>query len=631
MKRILTLIFVVGVQASCLLEGPSIDLGKRDIALTILHTTDIHSRLLPYTYAPPAPIEAHGLKFENAPFGGAARLATLIKRERARANRSLYLDSGDAFQGAPIFNKFKGEPEVRILSELGVDAFAIGNHDFDLGADNAILQYGTWANFPILAANWWTDNFSVPGNKALGDMIAPMTVVDVRGLRVMILGFGNRSSMTSLGQGGNSIGVTPLDSQQVGQEYINMWAPNVDLIVGLSHLGLTDDNDLVLGTHRYVRSEELPKQHNCAQTSETGVYRCRVPGVRGLDILLGGHHHIVLNPPRQLKDPDGRIVPLVHSGAFLQFLGRLDVVTRPAELMDPPRPAWFGREVVDHRYQVFPIDSRTPDDAETIRRLAPYIQELALSMDLLKPIAFATQTLLRRNPAGTDSVVGNIVADAMRTRAGVETDFVVTNSLGIRDNIYQGPITTEVLFNVFPFENTIATMFLSGAEVQEMFDFVAGRTTSRGCQTQVQVAGVEVTLRCDCAISSDGCCATASRYGGEYPKACAENIRIGGQPLNPNGTYEMGTNDYMAGGGSGFEMLRRNTTQRDTGIPMRTAVEEYLAKFDHCTSIPDGHCDPDVPDSVGCKFEDIVREYGSPACVDPDGLVDGRITTRAAL
>jgi 2',3'-cyclic-nucleotide 2'-phosphodiesterase (5'-nucleotidase family) len=542
----------------------------------------------------------------------------------------IWLDSGDLFQGAPIFNRFSGEPEIRAMSELKLDAFSIGNHDFDLGTRNAFDQYGTWANFPVLASNYWTEDPELQGNSPLGDLVSDTVVLDVKGLRVLIVGLGNRSSMTSLGQGGNSVGVTPLQSHEVTQSYINMWSPYVDVVIGLSHLGADEDKELVLGTHRYFRSSELPADNECADTREVGVKRCRVRGVRGLDLVFGGHHHIVFNPPLAYPDPDGRIVPIVHSGAFLQFLGRLDVITRPASLMEPPRSPWFGREILDHRYQVIPVDSRTERDAQIQRRLAPYVQELALSYDLQKPIAFAAQALLRRNPDGQDSVVGNLVAEAMRTRAGVETDFVVTNSLGIRDNIYQGPITSEVLFNVFPFENTITTLFLSGQEVQEMLNFIAGRSTARGCQTQVQVSGIEYVMRCDCAVNSDGCCATATRYDGEYPKACAENIRIGGQPLNPNGTYEMGANDYIASGGSGFEMLRRNTTQRNTGIAIRTAVEEYLGKFPTCTEVPDLTCTENDPETAGCKLERIVREYGPIPCVKPDGIIDGRIQSRVA-
>ncbi|MBN2362280.1 MAG: bifunctional metallophosphatase/5'-nucleotidase [Deltaproteobacteria bacterium] len=628
MKKLCSAVLTALVVSACYEEGPTIDLGDRDVALTILHTSDIHSRILPYTYDPPAPIEENGLTKENAPFGGIAKLATLIKRERARAKRVIYVDSGDIFQGAPIFNYFKGEPEVRAMSELKLDAFALGNHDFDLGVDNAVLQYGTWANFPVMAANWSTDRADVLGNKQLGSIISPLVVLDVKGLRVLIIGLGNRSSMTSLGEGGNSMGVTPYDPHPLVQQYINQWAPYVDLVVGVSHLGLDEDIRLITGTYRYLRESELSSSPGCGPSSEPGVLRCRVPGVRGLDLLFGGHHHIVLNPPKVLPDPDGRSVPLVHTGAFLQFLGRLDVITRPAKYAEPPRPDWYGREVIDHKYTLFPIDRRTRDDPRMQRRLAPYVQELALNTNLGKPVAFAPESLLRRSPSGTDSVLGNIVAEAIRTRAGVETDFAMTNSLGIRDNIYPGVITSETLFNVFPFENTIATMFVSGAEVQEIFDFVAGRSTARGCQSQVQVAGVSFTMRCDCAINNDGCCAAATRYQGEYPKACAENIRIRGVPINPNGTYELGSNDYIAGGGSGFIMLRRNTTQRNTGIPLRTAVEEWMQQQPPCTASYELACSDEVPDSSACQYKRVLENFGAPACVLPDGIIDGRIERR---
>ena len=61
--------------------------------------------------------------------GGVGRLAYVIGRERARSERVLHLDSGDCFQGAPIFNFYSGEPEVRSLSAMGIDAAVVGGVD----------------------------------------------------------------------------------------------------------------------------------------------------------------------------------------------------------------------------------------------------------------------------------------------------------------------------------------------------------------------------------------------------------------------------------------------------------------------------------------------------------------------
>src|SRR5688572_5801693 len=89
--------------SACTVTRDSPDLVGQDVRLTILHTSDLHSRLFPYTFVPNRFDRDDGLLPENGPFGGAARMATIIRRERAAAGRSLWLDSGDSFQGAPVF------------------------------------------------------------------------------------------------------------------------------------------------------------------------------------------------------------------------------------------------------------------------------------------------------------------------------------------------------------------------------------------------------------------------------------------------------------------------------------------------------------------------------------------------
>ena len=84
---------------------------------------------------------------------------------RDTSGRSLWLDSGDCFQGAPVFNMFKGEAEMRALSLAGMDAAVIGNHEFDLGATNLFEQYDNWASFRLLAANYIFDDPVNPDTK----------------------------------------------------------------------------------------------------------------------------------------------------------------------------------------------------------------------------------------------------------------------------------------------------------------------------------------------------------------------------------------------------------------------------------------------------------------------------------
>ena len=97
--------------------------------------------------------EGLGLLQPNAPFGGVARIATLVADARASAGpRVLHVDSGDCFQGAPIFNLYSGAVELMTMSAIGVDVAVIGNHEFDRGVDNLTNQLLDWATLRYDAA-----------------------------------------------------------------------------------------------------------------------------------------------------------------------------------------------------------------------------------------------------------------------------------------------------------------------------------------------------------------------------------------------------------------------------------------------------------------------------------------------
>src|SRR6185436_19595303 len=92
--------------------------------------------------------------------------------------------------------------------------------------------------------------------------------------------------------------------------------------------------------------------------------------------------------------------------------------------------------------------------------------------------------------------LGNLIATAMWLRLGIQTDFSLTNSTGIRTDLVPGPVTVEQMFNIFPFDNSITKMNLSGVEVQELMDFVARRGAGRGCVSQIQIAGARMVVDC---------------------------------------------------------------------------------------------------------------------------------------
>jgi 5'-nucleotidase / UDP-sugar diphosphatase len=557
--------------AGCTVERPQPNLVGQDIRLTIIHTSDIHSRLFPYNFVPNSFDQAYGLLPANAPFGGIARMATVVKRIRKESQRSLWIDSGDAFQGAPVFNMFKGEAEMRALSLAGMDGQVLGNHEFDLGAKNLYEKIDAWSQFPHLAANYaWDDS---PGRaRSLKDVVYPYFTYDLDGLRIAVIGMGNQDTLSSIYEGGNSLGFRPIEDVRALEAYTRLLRPQVDLVVVVSHIGLDADEGLT--------------------ASEAEDHNITVPGV---DLILGGHLHIVTNPPKLLPNDDGSEyckteqcqTLLVHSGAFAKFVGRLDLVVRVGSNNGD---AEKRSRIVSFAYKNIPVDSRIPDDPDVANLMWPYSVKLAQEIDLHGVFAWVapggsagTAKILRNHQGGGDSQLGNLVARSMQTRSGVDAEFALTNSLGIRADFERGALTNEQMYNVFPFENSITVMYLSGQEVKDTLDFVARRSASRGCRTQAQVSGIwfDMVCRGDCPAQGDF-----------KPNACAKNIYIGENcrggnpdgpvdpakcaPLSLQGLYRVAVNDYIAGGGSGYVVLKRNTSQQNTGISLRDALTVYL-------------------------------------------------------
>jgi 5'-nucleotidase/UDP-sugar diphosphatase len=525
-------------------ESPA--LAGQDVRLTIMHTSDIHSRVIPYEFNPSFTDRELGLGKCQGPYGGMDRIAHVLKTERAKAGRSLHLDSGDCFQGAIIFNEFQGEAEVKTLTMAGLDAAVIGNHEFDAGAHNLMAKAAASSGYDLLAANYDFESSEQPWASELERLSLPSTIYSLDGLNVGVIGMANLSSLNSIHDEDNSLGVRALDEYAViPEQAAKLRAMGADIIVVLSHMGLDDDIEFA----RHLSE---------------------------IDVVIGGHHHVAIDPPLVVtNEVTGKRIPVVHSGAFAKFVGRLDLVIRDGE-------------VLSHSYTLFPIDRNVPSDPEAWEVINEYQEQLDYSYDTSQVIGQATRTLTRYGTTGGDSMLGNFAAEAMRSWPGVETEISITNTLGIRSNIGRDaddicgdtndegtwPITVDDLYNSMPFDNTITTMFLSGREVQEVLDYVSDRSSERGCNSQAQVAGIEFTMNCRDRL--------------------AEDILINGKALDPNGTYELATNDYIAHGGSGFSMLERNTTQFDTGISIRDVVRASITQYYTLPLDTDGDGEEDI-------------------------------------
>jgi 5'-nucleotidase/UDP-sugar diphosphatase len=614
--------------AGCIQVAEQPDLAGQDVHLTLIHTADLHSRFFPYEFAPGQIDRNLGLVPKNgdlAVVGGISRIATVVKNIRNTRDRVLHLDTGDIFQGAPVFNVFNGEVEIRAMTQLGLDAMALGNHEFDRGVTNLVLLKQQYAGFPILAANYLFSDPNDPAQPKLARVIAPYTIFNASGLKVAVIGMGNLSSLQGIYEGGNSLGIRPLETVQVVQDTVRLLREQVDVVVLVSHLGLEEDEDLA--------------QSNPDKVDDGNE---QLAALDGVDVVLGGHLHIVLNPPNRLEHPpkmvDGKLVDggftvVAHSGAFAKFVGQLDLVVHVGDSRSrcedrrlctsdadcgeggtcKPADAQERRSrVKTFTYNLVPIDDQIPEDPDMNDMLEPYRIQLSLRLNLGEKYAVvpcagtgsSCPKVLRNDPTGGDSQLGNLVTGAMRLRRRVEADFALTNSLGIRTDFESGPLDLEQMFNVFPFDNTITTIFLSGLEIQETLDFLAARAGERGCRTQAQVSGLWFVTDCTHKISCGPFDAQGNLANECHPSDRQLNptdpSRLDGPPLIgddcrnhpenctpvlPFASYRVAVNDYIANGGSGFAVLKRNTTKFNTGISLRDALIDYIRTLpDRCST-----------------------------------------------
>src|SRR3982751_6471378 len=155
------------------LTAPLLEPVAGETLITVIHTNDTHSQIDPF----PADDRLYPGK------GGVARRATLVKRVRHENPNTLLIDAGDAFQGTPYFNYYKGEVEYKSMSQIGYDAATIGNHEFDNGVA-ALAAAMKFADFDIVSSNY---DFR---GTLLEKRVKRYSIREVAGVRIGLFGLG---------------------------------------------------------------------------------------------------------------------------------------------------------------------------------------------------------------------------------------------------------------------------------------------------------------------------------------------------------------------------------------------------------------------------------------------------------
>ncbi len=539
------LMVVVGVLAMSLAAN-AVPEGADVMRLSVVFTNDIHGG-----------IDRTGATFMNRefppPLGGAASAVTYIERLRALAEEGgghvLLVDQGDIFQGTPVGNYRKGEAVVDYFNLVGLDAWTLGNHDFDEGSEN-LWHLIEMAEMPVLSANLrWTDS----GEPVEG--VLPYIIKDYDGIKVAIIGI-TTTDTPKMAFPKHVAGLDFLPAIDITARYVEeVRALGADIVIVSGHMGLPYDP--LVGYEELLEDEEREDagSREPLEDRKWGANAMEVGhAVPGIDAFFGGHIHKGFDKP--WEDPSTHTL-------FFQTYGRGSGVGHVDLLIDRKSKTLVGYETPSYRGDLITLfeDEWWPNP-EASEIITAMVADAEAGMD--KVIGTANVDLTRGGDGETR--MGNLVCDAMREE--VAADFAFTNLGGIRDEIPAGAVSPRQVFRVLPFGNTLVVFEVGGRLLKEIIEYRVS-----GDHHGVYMSGAKITY---------------SKTRPDYDRIT--HLTIGGEQWDPDATYRIVTTDFLASGNAGLYML--------PGIPdeqtMRTsttcmdAVVHYIERHTPIGNTTDG-------------------------------------------
>jgi 5'-nucleotidase / UDP-sugar diphosphatase len=561
----------------------SLALGAQGVAyrLTLIHVNDTHSKFEPSLTKLTLDID-DSLKAKSVylELGGYPYAAQVIGELRVAEVNPLVLHGGDFFQGTLYYTKYQGEADVAFWNLVKPDAATLGNHEFDKGSQALRDTLLSKVKFPIVDAD-----VDMRRDPLLKDVAPPAyTVLTVGKERIGVIGATTIETPYISSPDKSIVFIDPAAAAQ--KAVVALAKAGVNKIVLLSHLGY--DEDLKLAAK-----------------------------VSGIDVIVGGHSHTLLGSsfkadglspmgdyPSSVRDAAGGTTLVVQAWEWAKVVGDLAVdfdakgrvvgykdksalaaganFIQAYDLPDPAgnlarvRWQWSGYGLATTVY-----DGKAWVDApketvaywtklyEKVRAAVAARPEIKLVVGdpeawaLARGYALGVQDLQRTVVAqvgedlkrGFNAGPGPIVADSMRAYTGVQIG--MTNVGGVRIDLLPGPLTTAKVYEVIPFGNTLVTFKATGAEIARIFedgiDFGLSKYGDFPANPLLYVSGATLSV----APSN--------------PKfSRVSDVKVQGPDgswaeLDPNASYTMVVNNFMAAGGDKYDTLKAIADKKDTG------------------------------------------------------------------
>ncbi|MET0449928.1 MAG: 5'-nucleotidase C-terminal domain-containing protein, partial [Aeromicrobium sp.] len=488
-----------------------------------------------------------------------------LKADGGGDANSLLVSAGDNVGASVFASAIQGdEPTIDILNQIGLDATAVGNHEFDQGYTDLVERIVPRADFDILGANV---------RKADGSRALPAyKIYTVAGVKVAVIGAVTQETPTLVSPDRVS-GLTfgdPSDSINTAVAEINALpaADRPDVTVASFHEGAPNGA---------VTLEEA--------LASNAVFRKLVNNTSAdVDAIFMGHTHqkYVYNAP--VPGQAGKTRPIVQTGQYGENVGQIklsvdvdtDTVTAAAPARTVARSTALDPAIITQYPQLAAVKT-IRDDAVAYAARVGNVEKGRITADITR--AFTNPAAGTGEDRANESTLGNTVADALLYRVGKTTagaDIGIVNPGGLRTDLKyagvsgdtvntDGVVTRAELNTVLPFANNLNSVAVTGAVLDEILEQ----------QWQTSGPGEPAPTRpyLQLGVSKN------VTYTYDETRALGDRVTsvlINGQALDPAKTYKIATFSFLSAGGDNFRAFKKGVST-DTALVDRDGWETFFA------------------------------------------------------
>jgi len=385
--------------------------------LTLLHSNDLHGDFLAEQ------IDEHDV-------GGLSMLSGYVRKVREEEENVLYCISGDMVQGSLIDAEFKGISTIDLMNLLGPDVVGIGNHEVDYGLTH-LLFLERCAKFPIVNANIFIKH---PYTR----LFNPYVFLNVGGIKMMFIGIVTEDIFSSIKSDDLISSFINIEdaAKEVGRICDTFHGVDVDFTVLLTHVGFEEDLKLA---------------------------RLLDPAW-GVDLILGGHSHTVLEEPEEING-----ILIAQAGVGTDQVGRFDITID----MDTNTYA-------SYKWQLIPI---TPDNCPSDHIMEDILSSYKMKTDdKFGRILCEFPRKLTHPSRYRETELGNLFADVFD--AVFDVDLTMIGSGSIRKEEAGPVLTFGDLKELFPFSARVYRLEATGAQLKQILRHILREEAFAGDHTE---------------------------------------------------------------------------------------------------------------------------------------------------